>query len=156
MSPQNSRPSRPDRCLERAGCGTPEVFDVINQVREAVEALVDRDNPLTAVLEDHYGSLRGLGEADLCGAIEFILVARLYFLRISACEIRDSLRTVLSDLDESEILRGGPLARHLADARALERRLDELADWTEQRAMELDPEQSWVGLSPEEFLFGAN
>jgi hypothetical protein len=134
----------------------PEVSDLSHQVQEVVEALVDRDNPLTAVLEDHYGSLRGLGEADLRGAIKFIFVARLYFLRISASEIRDTLQTLLSDLDESEILRGGPLARHLAGAQALERRLDELADWTEQTAVELDPDESWVGLSPEEFLFGAN
>jgi hypothetical protein len=159
MSPQHGRPSRPDRCLGRARCGTPEVLDVsdaTNQVQEAVEALVERDNPLTAVLEGQYGSLRGLGEADLCGAIGFILIARLYFLRISACEIRDTLQTVLSDLDETKGSGGGALARHLASAQALERRLDELADWTEQRAVELDPDESWVGLSPEEFLFGAN
>jgi hypothetical protein len=156
MSPPHSRPSRPDRYPERPGSGTPEVFDASHQVQEVVQALVDRDNPLTAVLEGQYGSLRGLGEADLCGAIGFILIARLYFLRISACEIRDTLQTVLSDLDETEILRGGPLARHLAGAQALERRLDELADWTEQTAVELDPDESWVGLSPEEFLFGAN
>jgi hypothetical protein len=133
-----------------------EVSDVSHQVQEVVETLVDLDNPLKALLKDHYGSLRGLGAADLCGAIEFILIARLYFLRISACEIRDTMQTVFSNLDETEISGGGALARHLASAQALERRLDELADWTEQTAVELDPEQSWVGLSPEEFLFGAH
>jgi hypothetical protein len=159
MSPPRSRQ---DQCPERPGGGTPEHFDVnavtdvSHLVQEAVETLVERENLLRRALLNCFDSLRGLEEADLCEALEFILVARLYDLRISACEIRNTLRVLVADLDESGISGEGPLAGHLADARTLERRLDELADWTEQRAVELDPDESWVGISPEEFLFGAH
>jgi hypothetical protein len=159
MSPPNTRPSRPDRCLEQAESGTSEVLDVSDvshMVQEAVETVVERENLLQRALLNCFDSLRGLQETGLCEALEFIFVARLYDLRISACEIRGTLQTLFADLDESQISAEGRLARHLADARGLERRLDELADWTEQRAVELDPDESWVGISPEEFLFGAH
>jgi hypothetical protein len=160
MSPPRHRQSRPNRSLEQAESGKREHLDfsdVSQQVREAVETLVERKNLLKGTLLDCFeGSFRGLVEADLREALMFILVARLYEQRISACEVRDTLKEMLAVLDESEISREGPLARHLAGARELERRLDEVADWTEQTAVELDPEQSWVGISPEEFLFGAN
>lgn len=126
--------------------------DVKSEVRQTVEAVLERDSYLRRFLEDGFGSLQGLTEQQLCEAIQFIFVVRVYLLQFEAGEIDKVVKIFVSGLDESEI--GDTLARHLEVVRTFERRLAELGQWAEETVTGLNPSQPWVGVSPEEILFG--